>query len=236
MSLANLRKYYWRVSAYNAGGESSFTTANSFTTIVAVPQAPMLISPVDTTGQPRRTTFIWFSSALATKYHLQVATDSVFDSLGAFKSANVVFDTTLADTSRKLSNPLAAQTKYYWHVAAIDTGGVSAYSATAEYTTGTGIDAVDRLASIPKEFRLYQNYPNPFNPSTTINYDVPKASHVTIIVYNLLGQKVTMLVDMMMDPGSYKAVLNGSQLSSGVYFYRINAGTFVDTKKFILLK
>jgi hypothetical protein len=90
--------------------------------------------------------------------------------------------------------------------------------------------------SIPSHFSLAQNYPNPFNPSTTIQYDVPTSSHVLLEVYNLLGQAVATLVDEVKQPGRYAATWQCSNLPSGVYFYRMQAAEFVQTKKLILLR
>ncbi|MEE9430689.1 MAG: T9SS type A sorting domain-containing protein [Melioribacteraceae bacterium] len=101
---------------------------------------------------------------------------------------------------------------------------------------------------IPNEIKLFQNYPNPFNPSTTINYNIPKiaSSHlakgrtkvgfVTLKVYDILGKEVTTLVNQKQKPGSYKVNFNASTLASGIYFYRLRAKNFVQTKKLILMK
>jgi hypothetical protein len=89
---------------------------------------------------------------------------------------------------------------------------------------------------LPTSYSLNQNYPNPFNPSTNIAYDVPKASHVTLEVFNVLGQRVVSLVDQEMEAGSYTVEFDGSQISSGIYFYRLNAGDFADTKKMVMVK
>lgn len=89
---------------------------------------------------------------------------------------------------------------------------------------------------IPEGFALDQNYPNPFNPSTTINFAIGKASNVKLTVYNILGQKVATLVDNFMNRGSYEVKFNASRLSSGVYFYTIEAGDFRVNKKMMLLK
>lgn len=83
---------------------------------------------------------------------------------------------------------------------------------------------------------LYQNYPNPFNPVTTIEYSIPKTSFVNINVYNLLGEKIVTLVNEEKKEGNYKVKFNALSLSSGIYFYRIQADGFVGTKKLILLK
>ena len=90
--------------------------------------------------------------------------------------------------------------------------------------------------STPETFVLHQNYPNPFNPSTTIAYGIPKETHVLIEIYNMLGQKIETIVDIKQQAGTYEVVFNGSLLSSGTYFYRMQADGFVETNKFILLK
>jgi Secretion system C-terminal sorting domain len=90
--------------------------------------------------------------------------------------------------------------------------------------------------NIPARFSLDQNYPNPFNPSTTIRYAVPTAAKVSLKVYNVLGQEVLALVNAQQSAGSYNVTFDASRFSSGVYFYRIMSGSFVQTKKMLLLK
>jgi hypothetical protein len=100
----------------------------------------------------------------------------------------------------------------------------------------TIITAVVERELIPKEFALGQNYPNPFNPSTTIRYELPTRSHVVLKVYNLLGQEVATLVDEKIEAGRYKVVWDAIAHPSGVYYYRLQAGSFTETKKLVLLK
>jgi hypothetical protein len=88
----------------------------------------------------------------------------------------------------------------------------------------------------PKTYSLSQNYPNPFNPVTTISYALPQSVHVTLGVYNTLGERVALLVDGEQQAGYHNVELNGSGLASGVYFYRIQAGSFMDVKKLVLMK
>jgi hypothetical protein len=83
---------------------------------------------------------------------------------------------------------------------------------------------------------LYQNYPNPFNPSTHINYFVPLRSHVQIRIYDVLGKEVMTLIDGELKAGSYIVELNMPSLASGIYFYQFRAGSFIETKKLMLLK
>ncbi|MHB8336561.1 MAG: T9SS type A sorting domain-containing protein [Ignavibacteriaceae bacterium] len=94
----------------------------------------------------------------------------------------------------------------------------------------------DKRNDLPADFSLAQNYPNPFNPTTTINYLVPKTSLVTIMVYDILGNEVANLVNEEKPVGNYKVEFKASKLSSGIYFYRMQAGSFVETKKLILMK
>jgi len=89
---------------------------------------------------------------------------------------------------------------------------------------------------LPKQFSLSQNYPNPFNPSTTIRFALPQQTLVQLDVYNLLGEKVMELINSEMPAGYHQTVLNAGSLSSGVYFYRLSAGSFVQTRKLMLLK
>jgi hypothetical protein len=91
-------------------------------------------------------------------------------------------------------------------------------------------------SNIPTEFALRQNYPNPFNPATYINYDIPKASNVTLTVFDMSGKEVTTLVNEFKQAGTYSISYNASSLASGVYFYKISAGDFTSTKKMILIK
>ncbi|MCL5028589.1 MAG: T9SS type A sorting domain-containing protein [Bacteroidetes bacterium] len=92
--------------------------------------------------------------------------------------------------------------------------------------------------NLPAKFSLSQNYPNPFNPTTTINYLLPQTSFVTIKVYDVLGNEVATLVNEEKKAGSYSVQLSAvsKQLASGVYFYRMRAGDFVETRKLLLLK
>lgn len=96
---------------------------------------------------------------------------------------------------------------------------------------------VDELAeNLPQEFGLQQNYPNPFNPTTRIKYQLPIQSHVTLKVYNLMGQEVSTLVDRVEEPGYKSVQWDANGVASGMYFCRLQAGSFVNVKKLILLK
>ncbi|MBI2427631.1 MAG: T9SS type A sorting domain-containing protein, partial [Ignavibacteriales bacterium] len=100
-----------------------------------------------------------------------------------------------------------------------------------------GITSVKQLSqNVPAEFRLAQNYPNPFNPSTTIRFEVPVSGSVTLNVYDMLGREVATLVDGQQAAGSYSAIFDASRLASGVYFYKLAAGSYTQVKRMSLVK
>ncbi len=102
--------------------------------------------------------------------------------------------------------------------------------------TGIPLDVENELKPLPDNFTLAQNYPNPFNPATTIKYSIAKQSNVTLKVYDVLGNEIATLVDEEKSTGVYEINFNASNLASGIYFYKIQAGNFVETKKMILLR
>jgi len=95
---------------------------------------------------------------------------------------------------------------------------------------------VEPVASIINYYKLQQNYPNPFNPTTTIKYQIPELSFVILKVYDVLGNEIETLVNKEKAVGNYEVNFNAASLPSGVYFYRLQAGNFVDIKKMVLLK
>ncbi len=98
-----------------------------------------------------------------------------------------------------------------------------------------GIETQDDTA-FPTEFALNQSYPNPFNPSTRIRYEIPQYSFVTLTVFDVLGNLVARAVNEEKPAGSYEITFNAENLPSGVYFYRLKAGSFIKTKKMVLMK
>ncbi len=99
-----------------------------------------------------------------------------------------------------------------------------------------GINITESETIVPKEYVLYQNYPNPFNPTTTIKFDLPKDGVVELGIYDILGRKITTLINEYRSAGSYEHNFNASSLASGIYLYRIKVNDFVSAKKMILVK
>ncbi|MBK9333767.1 MAG: SBBP repeat-containing protein [Ignavibacteria bacterium] len=112
--------------------------------------------------------------------------------------------------------------------------GTGADYATIKYSQTTGIEQI--YSELPEQFSLSQNYPNPFNPSTIINYQLSMINYVSLKVYDALGREVATLVNEKQNPGTYQVEFDGSGLTSGVYFYKLTAGEFTDTKRMFLVK
>lgn len=107
------------------------------------------------------------------------------------------------------------------------------WAKVLDFNTPVGVEESN---SIPNTFSLEQNYPNPFNPTTTIKYSIPKQSNINLKVFDVLGSEVKTLVRKEQQQSNYEIEFDGNELSSGIYFFRLHAGDFVDTKKMILLK
>jgi len=127
----------------------------------------------------------------------------------------------------------------YWKIAVTDTGNsgdtgsLHAWCVRLTYTCPTGgIQTVE----IPNSYMLYQNYPNPFNPVTKIKYGLPNNGYVKLTVYDELGKEVAVLVDGYRQANTYEAVFDATNLPSGVYYYKLEAEGFSDTKKMVIIK
>ncbi|MBP1682890.1 MAG: 5'-Nucleotidase domain protein, partial [Ignavibacteriaceae bacterium] len=113
----------------------------------------------------------------------------------------------------------------------VGTNSTNAYFNNQDWTVDVQVEE-----GTPENYSLDQNYPNPFNPSTTIKFRIPESSFVSLRVYNVLGKEVATLVSEEMNAGSYEVNFQASNLSSGVYFYKLETGNFVKTNKMILMK
>jgi Secretion system C-terminal sorting domain len=112
----------------------------------------------------------------------------------------------------------------------------NAIISTVSFTLNAVTAIAAQTTSVPDQFTLEQNYPNPFNPSTSIRYALPNAGLVTLKIYNVIGQEVATLVNDVLPAGSYQVTFNAAQFASGVYFYRLQSGATVETKKMLLVK
>ncbi|MBI5472077.1 MAG: choice-of-anchor D domain-containing protein, partial [Ignavibacteriae bacterium] len=137
-----------------------------------------------------------------------------------------------SDEIRFVDETAIWNTMYYYCIASFDTGGNQSGSSNQTQIMLTGVKG----KGLPTAYRLYQDYPNLFNPTSIIRYDVPRGGHISIKLYDMLGRRTATLVDETKSPGSYEASIRVSGLSSGVYLCRMQAGTYVEAKKVVLVK
>ena len=219
--------YYWRVKAMNDKGESEWTTTNMFTAI----------APFVTVTKPNGSE--QWQRGLT--YFIQWNNNILEDVVIQLYKGDKLF-TTIASTSN--------QGAYKWTIASNQATG-SDYSIKIKSKTDSTlfdfsdnkfaiIDTtntfVENESSVIKDYTLYQNYPNPFNPSTTIRYSLPKAGQVLLEIYNIIGEKVETLVNKYQSAGEHQLQWQPEDLSTGIYFYKLQVGGFSETKKLILQK
>jgi hypothetical protein len=220
-------KYYWRVNGRDAGGNGPFSPTWSFRTGTPMPDQVQLVSPSD--GQAvsnENVRLSWRpSQPFVNRYWVDVAADSSF--------TFAVTDSGVVDTTTVISQLLPNRT-YYWRVRAGNPGGWGPFSVIRRFNTiVTGIGGEPE---IPREFALGQNYPNPFNPSTVIEYALPRDAFVRIEIYDLLGQRVAMLVEDEKSAGYHTVRFDAARFPSGAYYYRFTAGEVSFVKKMVLVK
>ncbi len=229
-------RYFWRVRAQNAGGNSAFSSVWNFTTVaLQLPSQVVLVAPPHGASVNSDSTLaVWQRSQPAvTRYWFELSLDSLF----TFTS----IDTSRTDTTKVLRQ-LSNNTTYWWRVRANNISGWGSFSNARWFRVV--LTDVSPHGGLPREFSMSQNYPNPFNPTTVIHYEIPSMAAVTLIVYDLLGQKVAELARVLQAPGVYDVAFNAEGLPSGVYLYRLQARTtiggredeFSQTRKLILLR
>lgn len=138
-------------------------------------------------------------------------------------------------TTRTFSGIISSAVSIILKVTATDTAGASAFCTfMLNVVQQIGIEPMNE--ELPGEFRLLQNYPNPFNPKTDIIFDITKTSFTRLIVYDITGKEIKILVNESLRSGRYKVSMSSESLCSGIYFYKLEAGYFSETKKMVLVK
>jgi hypothetical protein len=190
------------------------------------PAAPILIEPLNNAILSSETVqFVWHQSyAEVTKYWFEI------DKTDQFTTSFI--DSSITDTTYIYSDLQNGQ-HYWWRVKALNSLGWGDFSEVRTFDIVTSVKEDNQL---PVVFSMEQNYPNPFNPTTTINYQIPDLSFVTLKVYDVLGSEIITLVSEEKLIGSYEVNFNAASLPSGIYLYKLQAGSFVVTKKMVLLK
>ena len=227
-----------RIITFIAWDPDSLLSMDSLLVVVSPvndpPDSVLLLFPApgDTAIQNDTTNFEWhavFDPDLDDVINYAIQFSGVDD----FQPEDIEIVEVGEDTSITLTELPVSLGKTYWRVEARDLDGAKSYSEIRSFDFITHIFAEGEL---PSTFELAQNYPNPFNPATTIEYSLPKAANVLLVIYNLRGAEVARLVDADQQAGYKKVIWNASNVASGVYFYRLRAGDFVQTKKLVLLK
>ena len=227
--LQNNTKYFWKVSARNAGGGGPWCSSWNFRTIVPIPPVPVLIAPPNnSTNQPLNVLFDWDSIAVAETYRIQLSTDSAF--------AITLWDTVVVQSNlRAKPGLLSLNVKYFWRVNATNIAGTGNWSAGWNFrTTTVGIKLYS--SEIPTEFKLHNNFPNPFNPSTKIRFDISKKSNTKISIYDISGRLIKDELNTILEPGKYEIDFRADNLASGIYFYILETQYFRDVKRMVLIK
>jgi len=211
--------YYWRILTNSNNGNTYNSKVHSFSTFdtvyVALPILPKngaIINPFDIT-------FTWNKVTYGVRYNFELARDVMFTDILITKSD--IVNTFIHIDSLEYGRD------YFWRIRTLNSF-LNEFIWSDTYKIST--------INFPNEYSLMQNYPNPFNPITTIQFQLPSAGNVTLKVFDVLGSEVSTLVNEYREAGSYDVEFNASSLSSGVYYYQLISGSFIQTHKMMLLK
>ncbi len=231
--------YYWKVRSHYSGSTySGFSSTYHFTvdpgasSVVPIPGSPTNQVTINTVA-PVLSWALPVQSESELTYTIEYSTSADFSDVQTIDNVSTPF---------KQVSGLQANTNYYWRVkSTASNGDVSGYSPVGIFNTNGVTGVNDEVDQTPTEFAVKQNYPNPFNPTTTIKYQLPKASYVSIKVYDILGSEVATLVNGNVSAGYHSVIWNatdnsGAKVNSGVYFYRVSTNSNVVVKKMLLLK
>jgi len=193
-----------------------------------LPSPPQLTRPADGESTNHKINFRWQEQTPHPYSDFQLATDQNFTDIAEKRDRYTGLSITIDSLNQNQT--------YYWRVRGENYTGEGEWSEVRSFTVGTAVSNEPELTRIPDEFALNQNYPNPFNPTTTITFALPEADLVRLEIYSMLGQKVTTLIDERRSAGTHRITFDASSLSSGLYIYQIQSGTFIQNRKMLLIK
>lgn len=223
------KEFWWRVRANNGAKFGEYSETRSFTTSIA---PPVLISPADsTTNVVLNPLLQWEAAEGAVSYKLQMVRN-----FANFADARLLVNESGLTVTEWQLEGLDPNIRYYWRVSSQTPDYDSPYSNVSMFTTEEVSDVEE--TELPTIFSLSQNYPNPFNPTTTIKFSIPAETHgrTTLQVFDILGREVKTLVNKNFSSGNYEVNFDASNLPSGIYYYRLEAGDYSESRKMILLK
>lgn len=216
--------YYWQVNAVSDGVMGYSSAIRTFTTVLSLPRQVSLISPSNGSLLGADSVrFIWHTASPSVAfYEVELTRDSTVTAMSL-------------DTAITLKVPAGRSLQAYsWKVRAQNLSGFGPYSDS--WSILKQPTSVSASGSIPKDYVLLNNYPNPFNPSTTFSFSLPRTSFVLLKVYDAFGRDVAVIISEELPAGQHSRQWNASGASSGVYFYRLQAGNYTETKRLVLLK
>ena len=212
----------------NGKATSGWNWAPNLSIRIGPPPAPAQVLPADgSSGVPTSIMLVW-SGVQGPRWKVQVSPTQTFTPI--LVSQDSLADTTFAIPEGLLTN----NSQYYWRVSGSDAGGTSPWSSAWSFTTA--LTGVEEETAMPKNFSLEQNWPNPFNPKTVVSSQLPVASDVRIVIYDVLGREVAVLVNERRAAGNYNDSFDASGLASGMYVYRLTAGSFTQARTMLLVK
>jgi hypothetical protein len=212
-------RYFWRVHAINIGGFGLWSEVSVFNSIPAPTNLMLQKSALN------QITLTWEDNSSSEN-------GFVIERKKNSQTSFTALDTLKGSGNNYVDKNIDQNQNYTYRVKAYNELGSSDYSNEVSLIQTN----IKEKEGIPTEYSISQNYPNPFNPITVINYQVPVQSYIVIRIYNTLGNEVATLVNGNHLPGKYQVSFDGSNLASGVYFYRMQTADFTDTKKLMLVK
>ena len=212
------QKYYWRVQAKNMAGSGSWSDVGNFTLLYGPTNLVLKNSSL------KEITLTWY-------FNSTFADGNIIERKQSPQTSFTLLDTLKGTGNEYVDKKTEQAQTYTYRIKAYSTFGESDYSNEASLTL-TDVKKTD----IPAVYSISQNYPNPFNPTTKIKFGLPKAGLTKLIIYDLLGREVLTLINKELETGYHEINFDAGNFTSGVYFYRIQSGDFIQTKKMILMK
>lgn len=222
--------YYWQVRSSDGTVHSAFSNIESFVTNAGnLPVMPITGNPINGVQLISNAPVLsWF-----------IPTSGSIESYEVQYSDNPDMNTAVTNNCNSTStviNGLTPNKTYYWRVRSVNAdGNYSTYSNIASFVSNSVTSAENEI-NIINSLELSQNYPNPFNPTTTINFSIKESGIYSLEIYNMLGQKIETLVKEHLTTGNYNVNFNAQNLSSGIYFYKLNGANVNLVKKMTLIK